>query len=136
MHRILFIIAAMMAFVVGQATPGQAQDAGDDCDTLRLSVHGYWSVEKGADAGKGLPLRPLSLVNRSAVTTMPQLAMICRKDHNAGDVILFGDETEYNSPLQPDECRLVALLSVEALRAKTADNFEGERACGTYSIIR
>jgi len=128
---------AVLCVSIGAAPIAAAQDASeDDCETLRLSTDGYWSVEKGADAGRGLRLRPLSLVDKSPVTTMPQLAMLCRKDHNPGDVLLYGDETLYNAPIEPDECRLVALLGVESLRAKTADNFEGDKACGTYSIIR
>ena len=132
-----FVAAIGIAILTVTAPAVFAQDTdSNDCETARLGVHGYWSVDKGADAGRGLLLRPLSLTTRSPTTTMPQLAMVCRIDRNSGDVTLFGDDTPYTAPLQPEECRLVSLLGVESLRAKTADNFEGDQACGTYLIIR
>jgi hypothetical protein len=106
-----------------------------ECDDLRGQIENFWRVEKGTRS-EGFNLRPLALETRSPTTTMPQMAMVCRKDTAGGSVSLFGDETRYNDTLSPDECRLVFLLGVEKISAEAGDDLNGTEACGSFDIIR
>lgn len=126
-----FFIPALILCTL--ATPLQAAES--ECESLRLMTENFWKQTKG-ERSTGFQLTPMALINRSPTTTMPQLALVCRKDSNGGTVQVYGDNTPFNAPLSSNECRLVFTLGVSSISVELNDDVEGDEACGTFQIIR
>lgn len=125
-------LLAAIAFTM-IALPDLAQ-AGQ-CDDMRLTIDKFWSLGRDETTGK-IPLMPLALQTRNAVTTMPQLAILCRKDSNGGNVSIRGDGMDYNGTLKSNECKLVFLGGVKEITVTASDDMTGDEACGSFDIIR
>ncbi|WP_420335685.1 hypothetical protein [Roseibium sp.] len=106
-----------------------------ECESLRLQVESYWEVAKGKTSVP-FNLIPMALSTKNPTTTMPQLALVCRKDSNPGSVAIFGDGVPYNATLSANECRLVFVLGVKTISAEASDDVIAEKVCGTFDIIR
>lgn len=126
-HRFVLI------FLAGTFTATAALS--EECTNLRLQVESYWEVARG-ETSEPFNLTPMALSTRNPTTTMPQLALVCRKDSNEGSVAIFGDGVPYNDTLTANECRLVFVLGVKTISAQANDDVTAEKVCGTFDIIR
>lgn len=107
----------------------------EECADIRTQVESYWEVVTG-ERSRSFDLTPMALTTKNPTTTMPQLALVCRKDSAAGTVSIFGDEIPFNASLSANECRLIFVLGVKTISAEANDDVTAQKVCGSFNIIR